>query len=107
MLDKFNAGLHYPTNVVKDNFAEMFGVSSDSVSQPSPLCNLNTNARYLDGLNVHGRRKVFKEHGRLLSKQHPRKCLNISPSNQETIVNQPLMCFLRMAHSHQHTRTTR
>ena len=31
MLDKFNAGLHYPTNTEKDALAEMFGVSSDSV----------------------------------------------------------------------------
>jgi hypothetical protein len=32
MLDKFNAGLHYPTNSEKDDFAATFGVSTDSVS---------------------------------------------------------------------------
>jgi hypothetical protein len=35
MLDKFNAGLHYPTNPEKDSLAQMFGVSSDSVSHLS------------------------------------------------------------------------
>jgi len=32
LTDKFNAGLHYPTNAEKDALAQMFGVPSDSVS---------------------------------------------------------------------------
>lgn len=31
MMDKFNAGLHYPTNSEKDSLAAMLGVSTESV----------------------------------------------------------------------------
>jgi hypothetical protein len=31
MMDKFNAGLHYPTNTEKDSLAAMLGVSTESV----------------------------------------------------------------------------
>jgi hypothetical protein len=37
MMDKFNAGLHYPTNPEKDALAQMFGVASESV-HPKSLC---------------------------------------------------------------------
>jgi len=36
MMDKFNAGLHYPTNPEKDALAQMFGVASESVHPKSP-----------------------------------------------------------------------
>jgi hypothetical protein len=32
MMDRFEAGLHYPTNAEKDSIAQMFGVASESVS---------------------------------------------------------------------------
>jgi hypothetical protein len=31
MMDKFSAGLHYPTNAEKEALSEMFGASSESV----------------------------------------------------------------------------
>jgi hypothetical protein len=33
MMDKFNGGLHYPTNAEKDELAQILGVASESVSR--------------------------------------------------------------------------
>jgi len=40
MLDRFNAGLHYPTNQEKESLAQTLGVSSDSVSHPHDLADI-------------------------------------------------------------------
>jgi hypothetical protein len=36
MMDKFNTGLHYPTNPEMDALAQMFGVASEYVHPKSP-----------------------------------------------------------------------
>jgi hypothetical protein len=60
MMDKFNAGLHYPTNTEKEALAARFGVSIDSVHYiiVQLIC------RSLAGLNVHEKRKAYKDHER-------------------------------------------
>ena len=40
MLEKFNGGLHYPSNQEKDSLAQTLGVSSDSVSHPFELADV-------------------------------------------------------------------
>jgi hypothetical protein len=41
LLEKFDAGLHYPTNDEKQHFAEMFGASAESVFPSFPWTNVD------------------------------------------------------------------
>jgi hypothetical protein len=103
MLEKFMAGLHYPTNAEKEAFAQSFGVSTESVW----AFVISTNSRFHDGLNVHVKKKVSKDLGNQWNK-NPLKCLNISLSNLFNLepINLLQQYFLHTANSLQRIPTT-
>jgi len=78
LTDKFNAGLHYPTNAEKDTLAHMFSVPSDSVYIPSKF--VLTDVRYHAGLNACAKKRGFKRHENQQTLKSP-TCPNIFLSN--------------------------
>jgi len=106
LTDKFNAGLHYPTNAEKDSLAQIFGLPSDSVYLRLKVCTYCV--RYHAGSNACAKKREFKRHENQSTLNSP-TCLNTFPSNPSNLHPNnphPQPSFPTMANSRRRIPTT-